>query len=292
MSDIPIIRPLWLRIVQFPLLRLVVLGVPAFYCLAVSNTFMSENKPRADVTITAAAAMGWLALGIYYGLVRLIERREVSELSVKGMGKELGAGLLIGAGLYTACVLVLVMMGYYRVDGLNAIWFMVPAIAMALSSSVLEELLFRGVLFRVVEDGLGSWIALFVSALVFGLVHLINPSATLTGALFISVEAGVLLGAAYMLTRRLWLGIGFHFAWNYTQSAVFSGVVSGSESDPGLMRATINGPAVFTGGSFGVEASVIACVLCTTVGIIMLVMAVRRGRVVSPFWTRAVERRS
>ena len=149
-----------------------------------------------------------------------------------------------------------------------------------------EELLFRGVLYGCVERWFGSWTALVVSSPVFGLTHLLNPQGTLEGALFIAVEAGILLAAAYMLTRRLWLSIGFHLAWNYTQSAVFSGVVSGNDAQQGLIRSTINGPDWLTGGSFGVESSVLALLLCTTTGIVMLVMAARRGRVVPPVWQR------
>ncbi len=63
----------------------------------------------------------------------------------------------------------------------------------------------------------------------------------------------MLLAAAYTLTRRLWLSIGFHMAWNYTQSAIFSGIVSGGVTDPGLIRSNIRGPDVLTGGSFGLE---------------------------------------
>jgi hypothetical protein len=163
---------------------------------------------------------------------------------------------------------------------------MVPAIAMAVSSSVYEELLFRGVLFGSVEHWLGSWAALVVSSLVFGLTHLMNPQGTLEGALFIAVEAGILLGAAYMLTRQLWLSIGFHMAWNYTQSAIFSSIVSGNEAQQGLIRSTVSGPEWLTGGDFGVESSVLALVFCTTTGIVMLVMAARRGRIVSPVWKR------
>ena len=117
-------------------------------------------------------------------------------------------------------------------------------------------------------------------------MHLINPTATLMGAIFISIEAGLLLAAAYMLTRRLWLSIGFHMAWNYTQSAVFSGIVSGGVSDPGLIRPIIRGPDLLTGGNFGLESSVIAFALCTATGIVLLVMAVRRGRIVPPPWAR------
>jgi membrane protease YdiL (CAAX protease family) len=284
MHDVNVQKPMWLRIAQYPLVRLAVFGVIMFYMLGFSNNFMGQaasNKP-----LQLAIVIGWSAVGfaVYSWLVRLIERRPVTELALPGMGKELGIGLFIGAGLYTASVLVLMVMGMYKIEGTNPISYMLPAIAMALSAAVTEELLFRGVLFRIVEEWLGSWIALVVSSLVFGLVHLMNPAATLTGAIFISAEAGILLGAAYMLTRRLWMSMGFHFAWNYTQSGVFSGVVSGADADPGLIKDTIAGPALLTGGQFGLEASVIAALFCTTTGVILVIMAVRRGHVVPPFW--------
>jgi membrane protease YdiL (CAAX protease family) len=202
------------------------------------------------------------------------------------MGRELGIGLLIGAGLYTACELVLMALGIYRITGLNPLSYLVPAIAMAISSSVFEEMLFRGVLFRSVETWFGSWAALVVSSLVFGLTHLINPQGTLEGALFIAVEAGTLLAAAFMLTRRLWLSIGFHMAWNYTQSAIFSGIVSGNDAAARVDPVHRQGPRPADGGRFGVESSVLALVLCTTTGIVMLVMAARRGKIVPPIWKR------
>jgi len=147
--------------------------------------------------------------------------------------------------------------------------------------------LFRGVLFRSIETWFGSWAALVVSSLVFGLTHLINPEATLEGALFIAVEAGILLAAVYMLTRRLWLSIGFHVAWNYTQSAIFSSIVSGNEAAQGLIRSTVDGPDLLTGGKFGVESSVLSLILCTTTGIVMVMMAVKRGKIVPPIWKRS-----
>ena len=279
-------RALALRILQFPLVRLAVFGVIMFYMLGYSNNFMGQaanNKP-----LQLAIVIGWSAAGfaVYSWLVRLIERRPVSELALPGMGKELGVGVLIGVGLYTASVVVLMLLGNYRIIGFNSVSFMLPAVAMAVSAAVFEELLFRGVLFRIVEEWLGSWISLAISSLVFGLTHLMNPTATLTGAIFIAVEAGILLGAAYMLTRRLWLSMGFHAAWNYTQSGIFSGIVSGADADPGLIKPVITGPALLTGGQFGLEASVVAAFFCTTTGIILVIMAIRRGHVVPPFWNR------
>jgi membrane protease YdiL (CAAX protease family) len=284
MNDVTTPKPMLLRLAQFPPLRLVVFGAVMFYMLGYSNNF--KGVTAGNPLLQIAVVIGWSAVGfaVYIGLVRLIERRPVTELSLPGMGRELGIGLLVGAGLYTACILILMIMGIYQIDGLNPVSYLLPAIALALSSGFFEELLFRGVLFRIVEEWLGSWISLVVSSLVFGLVHLMNPAATLMGAVFISVEAGVLLAAAYMLTRRLWMSMGFHIAWNYTQSGVFSGIVSGTEADPGLIKPVIDGPAVLTGGTFGVESSVIAFLLCTTTGVVLLILAVRRGHVVPPFW--------
>ncbi len=277
---------MWLRIAQFAPLRLAVFGVVMFYMLGYSNKFKADTagNPLQQV----AVVIGWSAVGfaVYIGLVRLIERRPVTELALPGMGRELAIGGLLGAGLYTACILIFIGMGVYRIEGFNTPSVMLPAIALALSSGIFEELLFRGVLFRIVEDWLGSWISLVVSSLVFGLVHLMNPTATLMGAIFISVEAGVLLAAAYILTRRLWMSMGFHIAWNYTQSGIFSGVVSGSDTTPGLVKPVIDGPAWLTGGAFGVESSVIAFLLCTATGVIVLLMAVRAERIMPPLWKR------
>lgn len=282
----PHVAPPWLRILRYPPVWLGIFGTIMFYMLGFSNNFMGQAAGH-PITQTAIV-IGWsaAAFAVYSWLVRLVERRPVSELAFSGMARELGIGLAIGAGLYTASILALMAIGSYRIVGFNPLSFMLPAVPMALSAAVFEELLFRGVLFRIVEEWLGSWVALLVSSLVFGLVHLINPAATLTGAIFIAVEAGILLGAAYMVTRRLWMSMGFHLAWNYTQSAVFSGIVSGSDADPGLIRPVIEGPVLLTGGQFGLEASAVAALFCTTTGIILTILAVRRGRVVRPVWQR------
>jgi membrane protease YdiL (CAAX protease family) len=161
---------------------------------------------------------------------------------------------------------------------------MMPFVPLAISSAFLEELIYRGVLFRVTEEYLGSSIALIATSAFFGARHLGNPDATLIGAIFVAIEAGILLAAAYMLTRRLWLSIGLHMSWNFAQAAVFSGAVSGVEMPPGLMQAVIEGPELMTGGNFGVEASIVACLLCTAAGAVMVMMAARRGLIRSPMW--------
>ena len=279
-------QPLWLRIVRSPLVRLLVLGPLLFSMMMQNNSFLETFKDRPLIAIGTTVCMALAALIIYYAYGRIIEGREVTELSTPGMGREWATGLLIGATLISGCVLILLGLGMYRIEGLNPASFLIPAVAMAISSGTFEELFFRGVLFKSVEDMAGSWIALIVSSLVFGFVHLLNPEGTIVGAIYISIEAGLLLAAAYLLTRRLWLAMGVHMAWNYTLSAVFSGVVSGGVSDPGLIRAVFDGPDLLTGGSFGLESSILALVVCTGAGIIMAVLAHRRGHFLPPPWTR------
>ena len=268
------------------MLRIPLLGGILFVGMGISNGFMASNEDSLPTALALVLLVVALALAIYWAFVRFIEDRPVSELSLSGMGGEFGVGLLLGFGLFTACILILVLLGYYRIEGLNSWTLMLPMVPMAISSSFLEELIHRGVLFRVTEEYLGSWIALVATSAFFGARHLGNPDATVIGAVFIAIEAGVLLAAAYMLTRRLWVSIGFHMSWNFTQAAIFSGTVSGVEMPPGLVKAVIEGPELLTGGKFGVEASIFAFLLCTATGIVLLKLAARRGRILRPAWSR------
>ena len=270
---------LLLRIVQFPPVRLLLMGATILFLLGLTNGLRAKFAASTGLGLAVAIGMSALGLVVYAGLVRWLERRPVTELALPGIGRELGAGLLLGALLYSLAIAVLMVLGCYRIEGLNPAHAMLPTLGMALASGVLEEVLFRGVLFRIVEQWRGSWVAMAVSSLVFGVSHLANPQGTLLGALFISVEAGVLLAAAFMVTRRLWLAIGIHIAWNFTQSAIFSGAVSGNAGAPGLLKATMEGPLLLTGGDFGVEASVVAFAVCTAAGLLLLRQAVRRGHV-------------
>lgn len=281
--------PLLSRIRQalmFPLIRIPLLGGVLFVAMGISNGFMQTYRDQSPTALALVLVMVALALGIYLAFVRVVENRRVSELAMQGAGREFGLGLLMGFSLYATAILVLFLLGYYRVDGLNAWTAMLPILPIAISSAFLEELIHRGVLFRVTEEYLGSWLALMATAAVFGARHLGNPDATVIGAVFVAVEGGVLLAAAYMLTRRLWLPIGLHLSWNLAQAGIFSGSVSGVEMPPGLLRSTVEGPASMTGGAFGVEGSLVAFGLCAAAGLVLLAMSARGSGIMRPTWGR------
>jgi uncharacterized protein len=272
------------RLLRNPLVRIVLallsIAIPFAIVATPFNLFVQDRALRAVGALLLTAVV----LCAYRGYVRVVEKRAVAEFSGKQAIPELLGGLALGALLFSATIGILAALGVYQVIGSNGWQPMLAGVAGFILFGVLEEVIMRGILFRIVEQALGSWIALGLSAVIFGLLHLLNPGATLLNAVAISVEGGVMLAAAYMLTRRLWLCIGIHIAWNFTQGGIFSVAVSGGTSK-GLLQAKMVGPDWLTGGSFGAEASVVAWVACAAAGVTLLVLAAKRSHVVRPFWS-------
>lgn len=226
------------------------------------------------------------AVVAYLVLVLTFEkRRPPAELAPRRFGG-LFVGLAIGAGLILAVALVQFVLRVYHVDGFNPGYDWAQTVFLVgLVAGVAEEIMFRGVLFRLVEEGLGTWGALLISSAFFGFVHLGNDNATLMAGISIAIEAGLLLGVLYALTRSLWVVIGLHAAWNVVQGPVLGYPVSGSTSG-GWLRTHVTGPEWLSGGPFGAEASIVALVLLTAVAIALCVLLHRRGGVISPAWVR------
>jgi membrane protease YdiL (CAAX protease family) len=273
------------RVLAFPLVRILVailfIVIPFAVLRTPLNLFVTD-KPLRRV---GALLLALVVLGSYGAYVRLVEKRAVTELSAGHTARELGFGLGLGALLFCATIGIVAAFGAYQITGNNGWQIMLAVLPASILGGVLEEVLIRGVVFRILEQWLGSWTALGISAVIFGALHLLNPGATLLNAAAISIEAGVLLAAAYMLTRRLWLCIGTHIAWNFTQGGIFSVAVSGGSSK-GLLQSRMVGPDWLTGGAFGAEASVVALVVCLAAGIALLVLAAKKGHIVPAFWSR------
>ena len=238
---------------------------------------------RATVGLAAQAGPPLLA---YLFVVFLIERRYPAELAPEALPRFALAGLLAGSVLFSAVVGVLWLAGSYHVVGTNTHPDWLPQVAIiGLGAGGVEEILMRGALFRMIEEGLGTWVALAVSAVVFGALHLGNPGATWWAAAAIAIEAGLLLGMLYHLTRSLWACMGLHAAWNIMQGVVYGIPVSGTHAD-GFLVSSRSGPDWLSGGVFGAEASVVALALCSLCTLALLRIAWRRGTIVPPGWQR------
>lgn len=225
-----------------------------------------------------------LAFGFYAIMAKAVERRPYLEMAGPGAVKELLWGVGLGIVLISTVVGLMWLTGHLKVVGTNpvsAIWTMFPALLIA---GFIEELLIRGIVFKYTEEFLGTWIAIVIQALMFGFMHAANDGATLWSNIAISVEAGILLAAVFMLTRRLWAAIGLHFAWNFVQGPIYGVAVSGHDIT-GLLEVEIQGNELLSGGAFGAEASIFAVVICTLTGLYFLYRAAQRpGNILKPFW--------
>jgi hypothetical protein len=253
---------------SMPLWKWILLLVAGFllttilYALGSFSTAISEVVPFSGwllwvTNILSAAAM----LGLYALGVRWFEKQWPQDLPLRKCFSHTGLGLFTGFGFFAVVVGVMVLAGVYRMVDWSGEWqALITAFMMFLVVGVGEEIIFRGVLFRWIDERFGFWWAIGISALVFGLIHITNDNATLWSSLAIALEAGVLLGAAYKWAGSLWLPIGIHWAWNFSQGNIFGFAVSGMEAGPSLIQASIEGPAWLTGGAFGAEASVVAVI--------------------------------
>ena len=227
-----------------------------------------------------------VCLATYLVAVRWIERRAPAELSLSPAPPEFGTGLLVGAAQFSLVMLILWAAGAYRPQGWNGFAGIGSAFVFWLAVGVREELFYRGLIFRLLSQVIGTWGALIVSAAIFGGMHITNAGWTVAGLISVAL-AGVMFAAAYVATGRLWLPIGIHTTWNFTQSAVFGLNVSGNDTGSGLIAGTLTGPDYLTGGPFGPEATfaTVIVVLATTAYFIWRIVTLRRAE--PPIWHRA-----
>jgi membrane protease YdiL (CAAX protease family) len=281
-------RSLWRRVVDFPIvamliaLGLLILGLVVAYLVA-------TNLPRPrgmgiEVTFDLVAIP--IILLIYKLVITRLGEQPRDDLRLSGSMKPLGFGLAAGFLIFSLIVAVAGALGVYRITGAGDLRGLFTAlVASAIFPAISEEIVFRGVLFRWLEEFGGSWVALILTSAFFGAGHLLNPNASPIAAVGIAFEAGVMLGAAYMLTRSLWLPMGIHAAWNFTQGEIYDIPVSGMPVH-GIVDARLCCNPLLTGNGFGLEASLIAMVIATLFGLWLLWLAIQRGQLVTPWWAR------
>ena len=278
----------WRRILLFPLTRLIIWFVSAQIAANLLRLPMELAHLPGSVQLAAEAA------GMFLGLVFLagvVERRPLREagLARQGMLRDTLIGFVIGGALMALWVGIMALAGWYRID--HFAWngpVLGGFLYHYLRVGIQEEIAMRGVFFRSVEERLGSHLAIGLSALLFGLMHIMNRNATIASSLAIALGGGIMLAAAYMLTRSLWLAIGIHWGWNFLQGPVFGASASAGPGD-GLIRAVVSGPAWATGGIYDPEAGLFAVAICLTAGLLLFMLAHRRGQVIAPFWRRGPE---
>jgi membrane protease YdiL (CAAX protease family) len=256
------------RVLRFPLVWMLIgiVGVGGVSAL-------SSGGPPVLALVGAVAAVA-----VYWVVMRYVARRSMPELVSARAVPHAVIGIALGLVFITASVLMVLTEFSFTESSGNTASIVATMVAVQLGAAVTEELIFRGLALQALERLCGSWNALAITAVLFGLLHLANPGATLWSSFAIAVEAGVLLGAAFLWRRDIWLAMGLHFAWN-TSVGLLGIPVSGHPAS-GVLTTRPTGPDLLTGGGFGLEASIVPVIVSLVLAVPMLIAARRRGNLV------------
>ncbi|MEW6761314.1 MAG: CPBP family intramembrane glutamic endopeptidase [Pseudomonadota bacterium] len=271
----PAHSPATTGLTRFTFVRIVlavpIVCIPVAWVLVLSS-MVPDQAMRAYWAPLLAALAGYAGYAFY---LRRIERRVADELRGPASLRELGAGLALGAAMFLAVLGLLAAAGAYRFTGAGDSAVLLKSATEMVFVAVVEEILFRGILYRLPERGLGTRLALIVSSAIFALAHLPNDGVTVLGVVNTAL-AGLLFAAAYLATRRLWLPIGAHFAWNFVSDGVFLLPTSGHPAR-GMLQGQLSGPEWLTGGAYGLEASIVTFIVMGAATILLLRRAQRAG---------------
>jgi membrane protease YdiL (CAAX protease family) len=284
------VRSVLLNILHFPLTRIILgmavfIAVPALFNKWVLKPFLGGIIPNESAEqIVRWTISIFLVIILYVVLFSIYERRRVSEFALRYAGEENIIGFVVGGLLVGSIILVLLGSGSISFTILNPVSIVFKPLILFILLALMEEVIFRGILYRITEQSLGTWIALLISAVLFGVIHITNDHADFLGILGASL-AGVMLGVLYTLSGRLWYPLAIHFGWNFFQ--YFFGLpVSGVDDFQYFMDATRRGPEWFIGGGFGIENSLLTIILISGLSVFLLYRASIKGKIVRPYWKK------
>ncbi|MFF2365501.1 CPBP family intramembrane glutamic endopeptidase [Streptomyces sp. NPDC058122] len=233
---------------------------------------LTATGPGPVPALGAAAAVA-----VYWAVMRFVARRSTPEIARRGAGRELLLGGGIGLGFILVAALLITALGGYSFSWagngfVSVVW---SAVMVQIGASVTEELMFRGLALQALERLWGSRAAVAITALFFGVAHLGAPGANGWSAVAIALEAGAMLGAAFLWRRSIWFVVGLHFAWNTVEQLL--GVPVSGHTPEGLYTVDVHGSALLNGGGFGLEASIVPIVISVLITVSMAVLAHRSG---------------
>jgi hypothetical protein len=264
----------------------------AFAWFIVAVVYFILAKSLAEHAALGLASGDWLELVnrtvllfllvVGYAAMGFVGQRQREPLKAMGLvrrpgwGREFALGSALGWGGMVACVLPIALTGGLVVTLFTsqrqfALIFL--DLAILAIAALAEEVAFRGYPFQRLIDATNPTIATIALSLLFGFIHMGNPGATFA-SISVTIFAGWLLSIAYLRTRALWVGWGFHFTWNATMGVLFGLPISGITNFSPVVASNTVGPFWITGGDYGPEGSLI-CAIVILVLIFVTISATR-----------------
>lgn len=268
------------KIIVYTLLMMFITGVFSFIIGDLLGLFpvLGENRLLYNIVIRCCMLAGVFISAFI--LLKYWDHLPFSDLglSLKGRSKDIMWGMLTALILYVVGFGILLLLGEVEVTGVQ---FQGDTLLMSwivmLLVGILEETMSRGfVLGRLLNAGINRFVALFLSAALFSLMHFFNPNFSFIAFLNILL-AGLLLGATYIYTRNLWFPIVLHIFWNWLQGPIFGFAVSGGQYGTSLLTINLPEKNIINGGDFGFEGSIVCTALMIIATVIILKLASRQS---------------
>ena len=264
--------------------RDIIFVIGGIILLIIGSTILSLGVYTASesdsylINIPIFLITAFVLLLLYNLLIRYLEDNDACKIAPRKDISSIGNGLFIGFSYFIIVTVTMSLCGYYHIKSIQFDWEkQLFSFTLFFLVAVSEEIFFRGILFRMINRRWNIWAALVISALIFGGLHILNDNATLWSSIAIAIEAGSLLGAAYAYSKNIWLPIGIHWIWNYTQGNILGFPVSGEDNVTSIITPEISGPQWLTGGSFGAEASVISAVIGLLISLWFIRKTIQQG---------------
>ena len=271
------------KILQFPLTKIIVGIVVCFAAFLVVQNFVlkplfyaiTSDQEIANPVIHVASLV--VLLLSYYLLFRWYDRRNITELSVKQLPRELLGGLGLGFLTISLAIFILYLSGHYQVVGWSTAHYPLRLFTLLLVAALMEDLFHRGLILRVCEKWLGTHPALVIAMLV-EMQHVFNPNSNLFSWVFYLIW-GFTMGMLFIYTQRIWLPYFFHIGWNFSQP-FYGSNLTGVDDLGSILQSTFTGPELLTGGAVGIGNSIITAVLLLTIGVVFYYLAYKEGKIV------------
>ena len=271
----PAIKRGWLRallfLVAFLVLYIIIQGVVGLLIATVLNTSLNDlntlladpNKLGIQLILTSSSLI--ITVLIAWIFRRYIDRKSFVTMGfqLKGKGKDILYGLLVGFLLISLGFVILRFSNNLDVISVQYSSKVVfGGFVFFLIAAMVEEIVFRAYILNNLMDSIKNrYVALLISAILFAIVHGMNPNLSILGFINLII-AGVALGITYIHTKNLWFPVLLHVSWNYFQGPIFGFEVSGLDFNS-VIQHNVVGSDLITGGSFGFEGSIIITVLLT-----------------------------
>ncbi len=255
-------------------------------CVEWLRSFILDKTNLSDdiKAIIVAVVEAFIATAGYIFIFRVYDKRRIQELSASLFIHNAVVGFLTGIILQSLFILIICLAGAFLVINVNPVSALISPCAFALTAGFVAEIIMIGIVFRLLEEQTGTAMALFIFIVLFAGLHVNVKGATVISVGATAMQAGLMLPAAYVFSRNLWLPIFLHFGWDFAEPGIFGGINPSSSLTQGLLTSKISGNFLLTGGETGPQDSLTSLLLCLLLGIIFLLLAKQKNNLIRPRW--------